>query len=237
MRLYHLISTEHALSNIALKRMKIARLGELNDPFELLSASMGDKNLRRALRSWKERMQEDIGLLCFSQAWKNPVLWSHYASKHRGICLGFDVKDELVNEVEYISERIPIELSADKPSAELDDKFVNRLLRTKFDHWRYESERRLFVKLDKNVREGGLYFSSFSKDLVLREVVLGPMCELPIDRVRSLVECAYEGVAVIKARLAFKWFSVVADERSVLDQEESNKRLQATRSKQRAPEA
>jgi hypothetical protein len=41
------------------------------------------------------------------------------------------------------------------------------------------------------------------------------MCELPIDRVRELVHSTYEYVSVVKARLAFKWFSVVLDERSV----------------------
>jgi hypothetical protein len=46
-------------------------------------------------------------------------------------------------------------------------------------------------------------------------VILGPMCELPIDRIRELVHSTYEHAAVVKSRLAFKWFSVVADEDSV----------------------
>lgn len=36
-RVYHLTSAEYGISNLALKRLKVARFFELNDPFELLS--------------------------------------------------------------------------------------------------------------------------------------------------------------------------------------------------------
>ncbi|NKK82626.1 DUF2971 domain-containing protein [Rhizobium leguminosarum bv. viciae] len=34
-----------------------------------------------------------FGLLCMSTTWQEPLLWSHYADKHKGMCLGFDVDD------------------------------------------------------------------------------------------------------------------------------------------------
>jgi len=48
---------------------------------------------REFLRWTKERLIGKLGLLCFSRNWHNPVLWSHYADKHRGICPGFDADD------------------------------------------------------------------------------------------------------------------------------------------------
>lgn len=89
------------------------------------------------------------------------------------------------------------------------------MLLTKYIHWQYEEEIRMFVGLDNSTIERGLYFSEFSDDLKLKEVILGPLCEVPIDRVRRLVAKTYDSVTVIKARLAFKWFAVVTDERSI----------------------
>ncbi|NDP48093.1 MAG: DUF2971 domain-containing protein [Sulfuriferula multivorans] len=94
MRLYHLTTAEYAISNIGLRRLKIARFGDLNDPFELLAAELEDKDFRKAVKSWKNEFHNTKGLLCFSESWHNPVLWSHYADKHRGVCLGFDIPDE-----------------------------------------------------------------------------------------------------------------------------------------------
>ena len=92
MRVYHFLSSQNALSDIALRRMRISRYGDLNDPFELLAANVGDGEVRRAVRAWKEDFHRTKGILCFSRTWDNPVLWSHYSEKHRGICLTFNVK-------------------------------------------------------------------------------------------------------------------------------------------------
>jgi len=46
MRAYHLLSSEHALSDIALQRIKIATFSDLNDPFELLALSLGLESVR-----------------------------------------------------------------------------------------------------------------------------------------------------------------------------------------------
>lgn len=46
-------SSEFALSDITLGRIKIARFGDLNDPFELLAAKLSEKQFRRAVNSWK----------------------------------------------------------------------------------------------------------------------------------------------------------------------------------------
>jgi hypothetical protein len=86
---------------------------------------------------------------------------------------------------------------------------VNHLLRTKFADWEYEKERRLFVRLDPSTKESDMYFHDFSKNLQLREVVLGPRCGLPISRVRSLVAGSTPAVKVLKARIAFSSFRVV----------------------------
>ncbi len=213
MRVYHFLSSQNALNDIALKRIRISRYGDLNDPFELLGENLGQKEMRRALRLWKDEFQKTKGLLCFTKHWENPVLWSHYSSKHRGMCLGFDLNDKFKIEVEYAEERIPITFVDGDPAKGIDETFAAKLVRTKFIHWKYEEEIRIVIQLDDGTLEDGSYFLPFSNDLQLREVILGPLCSIPVDSVRALVASAYESIEVRKARLAFKWFKVVPDER------------------------
>jgi hypothetical protein len=52
-----------------------------------------------------------MGLLCFAGDWSEPVMWSHYAEKHTGICLGFDVSRSAVQQVSYQDDRILAALS------------------------------------------------------------------------------------------------------------------------------
>lgn len=212
MRVYHFLPSEYGLSDIALRRMKIARFGDLNDPFELLAVNVGGrKNLRNVLRSWKAELRDKKGLLCFSKKWENPVLWSHYAASHTGFCLGFDLNDNrvAVTEVKYSRKRIRVDFNGEPTAADLNDDLLKTLLSTKFYDWSYEDEVRVLVDLNKHRAEGVNYFYTFSKVLVLRQVILGPECQLPVVRVRNLIDSFYDSVDVINARLMFKEFKVV----------------------------
>ena len=209
MRVYYFTESPFALSNIALRRMKISRFFDLNDPFELLGADLGDQEDRRLFSEIKEDLHKNRGLLCFSKSWDNPVLWSHYADKHRGICLGFDIPDERLTPVIYTKE--PIKLAQDKRihKTKPSKKIIKNLMRTKFVDWRYESEFRVFVQLDHETIESGLYFYPFSENLALREVILGPRCEIPADNVSEALAGFKPKAAVIKARVAFTKFKVI----------------------------
>lgn len=215
MRVYHLLNADNGMSDISLHRIRISRFRDLNDPFELFAVRADGKELRAVLRSWVDDFHRDNGLLCFSKKWRNPVLWSHYASKHRGMCLGFDVADELLMDVQYAKNRVEVPFADDNIDKSLRDGFIRKLLRTKYADWQYEEEVRAFVALDHSTIENGSYFYPFGHAVTLREVILGPLCELPIGPIRELVHSVYEYVAVIRARLAFKYFDVVADEESV----------------------
>lgn len=209
MRLYNLSDATHALANIALRRMKISRIADLNDPFELLSINLRDKRLREGFRTAKEQIHSNNGVLCFSRSWNNPVLWSHYADKHRGICLGFDVDDSCVMPVTYETDLKKFEPDPRSGKAVLTEQYVKRLLATKFRDWAYEDEVRIYVGLDHSTVEGALYFADFSDKIQLREIILGARCDVPISRARHMAGLFPHKVHVIKGRLAFTKFSVV----------------------------
>ena len=93
-RAYHFGSAQHALDDLRRRHLKIAQLDELNAPFELWAIAQPDRRLRQA-----------FGLLCFSLDWHNPLLWGHYADRHRGLPLGFDVDEQILKPVSYVKTR------------------------------------------------------------------------------------------------------------------------------------
>jgi len=210
MRAYHFVPADYGLENIKLQRLKIARLADLNDPFEARAIALGNRARRRAFEKYVEQFSKDKGLLCFSRNWKNPVQWSHYADRHRGICLGFDIPDDMVTAVTYRSQRYPAaELDGlgaiDSPAAE--QTFL-QMMNTKFQHWEYEDEVRMFASLtDPDPR--GLYFAEFTPQLVLAEVIVGHRCAVKRPVVEDHLGTLRGMVALKKARLAFQSYEVV----------------------------
>jgi hypothetical protein len=95
-RLYRLCKHGHGLSNIQNRRLKVTRISEANDPFELMALNFRDGRVRTAVTEYRTALDNAHGLLCFSEDWTSPLLWSNYAESLRGMCLGFDVLNTFV---------------------------------------------------------------------------------------------------------------------------------------------
>jgi len=203
MRVYHFLSADHALEDISKRRIKIAQFQDLNDPFELLAPNLSNKFMRKGFREFKNLMEQSNGMLCFSRTKSEPLLWSHYADKHRGMCLGFDVRNDTLRKVEYISERLIF-----KSESDLTKVMAIRFLSTKYEGWRYEKEERSFLDLDEEDKRNGFYFADFGDGIKLKEVLVGPECKVKKKEIMARLR-GYPNVRVIKTRLAFTKFSVV----------------------------
>lgn len=210
MRVYHLCHAKHAISNISQKRLKLSRFHDLNDPFELLAGDLSDTSLRAATVKFKNDFDRNRGILCFSRNWKNPVLWSHYADKHRGICLGFDLDDFYAQEVKYCDNRINPDKVKNVKYAGISG-YVLDLLCTKYIHWQYEEEVRALFDLNECTMEKGLYFVGFSDVLVLKEVIVGSRCGTSFKEIEKLLSNTHPDVELIKSRLSWKSYAVVED--------------------------
>ncbi len=203
MRVYHFLLATWALDDIAKQRIKISEIDQTNDPFELWCVSQPNRKLRDALRAYKKEMGEKFGLICFSADWVNPLLWSHYADKHRGICLGFEIDERVLRKIKYVKERPALRLP-------LTTGTTDELLWTKYWDWKYEEEWRSWLQLDE--REEGHYFYYFNDSqefMRLREVIVGPLCDTTEEHVKAALNGCTDHIKIIKARLAFKSFRVV----------------------------
>jgi hypothetical protein len=206
MRVYKFLTAHFALKSLYEKRLKISRIDDLNDPFELIPYDLSDKANRWALRNARNQLAVNHGILSFSAAWHDPVIWAHYSDKHRGICLGFDVPDAHCKLVNYVPERLPF---PESPTLEHSDA----ILFTKFCNWEYEQEVRIWVDLTDE--EDGLHFKDFDDKLRLTEVIVGHACTVPRSAIVRAIAPLTTEINLIKARAGFKKFEIVTDERGL----------------------
>ena len=212
MRVFHFVNEEFGLEDLRRRRLKIATLHELNDPFELFGVSLADENLRRAFRVMKDELALNRGLLCFSRDWHNPVQWSHYVAKHTGLCLGFDIPDaldQILGAVTYSRKRLVVEAERFRKPSDIPADTAIRFLFTKYSHWRYENEVRGFVTLKDKDPEKNMYFAEFSEKLRLAVVIVGAESSVTRETLRNALGELAASVERFKVRPSFKTFRVV----------------------------
>lgn len=97
----------------------------------------------RIAQGWR-RSVDRLGMVSLSGKPNSPLLWSHYADKHRGICLKFKTD---VPEAPFFSDARRIRYRLNLPDFDIDsvdrEEQIASLLLTKGSAWRYEAEWRL----------------------------------------------------------------------------------------------
>ena len=210
MRVYHFINRNYGIESLRNRRLKMATFDDLNDHFELRGFATDDPIQRSTWENFRRQFARQIGILCFSKKWRNPVQWSHYADKHRGLCLGFEVDPSVARSVRYSAKPHPTSLlnEMNSPDETVQLAAMETALTTKYSHWRYEEEVRLFVSRNEPDKSG-LYFKEFGTDLKLREVIVGPDCPLTRIELSDALGPSSVGIETTKARRAFKSFRIV----------------------------
>src|ERR1700674_489673 len=186
MRVYKFLSATIASKVIAERRLKISTFPEMNDPFELAGIKFIAENIRSVgpehhahfmgifRNSIVPTILRQVGAVCFSKAWHNPVLWAYYGDLHRGIVLGFNVEESETLEIrpaKYVDGKATYDTS-ELLDEGVRSSFENRpmemepyipifqeLLGTKFKDWAYEEEVRVFASLQEEVN--AMFFVNF----------------------------------------------------------------------------
>ncbi|HEX6372499.1 MAG TPA: DUF2971 domain-containing protein [Longimicrobium sp.] len=184
----------------------------LDDAVKLLVASL-EKNpqARSGIRQILERIEhrniqkeiDERGIACFSRSEYILLLWSHYAGKHTGVCLKFDIsKDEEFFNAPYLidyPERMPrfnmIDILLKRPHSGI----VQHALATKSKDWEYEQEVRI-VKWSRFGPFRGLI--NFNRDSLI-EVCFGYRTSLEDkEKISSLLyRSGYRNTEVYEMKL------------------------------------
>jgi hypothetical protein len=157
-----------------------------------------------------------MGILCFSDTASDPVLWSHYADKHRGVA--FEVSHILDSEqlvkIDYTNERPVFDANRLHDPAGIDDyamPLLKRLLNQKSVGWAYEREYRAFFDLKNCNIAGGHYFKRIP-DNFLKRVILGYKCPLEeLYVLKALDASGLKETKVVRAKMCLKTYSIRTD--------------------------
>ena len=123
----------------------------------------------------KELLQRyDRGICCFTDLFDHPLMWSHYANQHQGICVGYTLDrqpEPSIFPVQYGGDRTIksslIEDALIKKDPQAQHYLDQQILFRKAPEWHYEKEWRL-------LGPRGRHFST----LKLSEIIFGLRCSM-----------------------------------------------------------
>ena len=220
MIVHHFLPAEFALRALRDRRLKIARLDELHDPFEFGLAGYPDVGARNELKTMRNRLNEQYGVLCFSRIYHDPVLWSRYADDHRGVALLFEIPDERAIAVSYQPEYFDPCLTEAIQRGHFDERDAGYWVSTRFASWCQEQEIRMICGLSDHfcqidARGKKVYFESLSLEsfgvdaLKLIGLIRGAHCDLKSTDIASEL-LAVDTLLVQDTRLDRTSFQVIA---------------------------
>jgi hypothetical protein len=142
------------------------------------------------------KKKKEFKVSCFSEVSDNILMWSHYADKHKGICIGFDLahacEDYVLYPVNYISQVQKIDGMTNTPYV------FYHLVTVKADCWAYEKEIRA-------VSKNGNPLQQFPKEAV-KEIIFG--CKVKPSTISSTVKeikkIGYRNVSFYKMEIDVK---------------------------------
>ena len=151
---------QKTLSSLVKEKNWVSDPLDFNDPFEFSYKEIYNANKQneltyleedsRKVRHHYNEIVSNYGVVCYSSVEPNILLYSHYADKHRGMCLEFEVNNKRnanIKAVEYCIEfkRIAFSLENDKQKDELE-----MILTTKSKVWECEKEYRQIFDFKKD---------------------------------------------------------------------------------------
>lgn len=169
----------------------------------IIEMMMNDKE---KFQAWAEELEIDIinktiGIISFSQHWKNVLMWSHYAKDHSGYCIGLnEAKVRNIGKIEYggkVNYPRDNKFPSIHPMMDENESFYRKFF-TKSKDWHYEEEYRIvnFIHPDKDIDTSSRLLK-YNADFI-DEVILGIKMK-ESDRKEIIDLCKKLGVKVYQA--------------------------------------
>jgi hypothetical protein len=153
----------------------VGQLSSFNDPFEwrLGFAGVATPEEREVADGLREKHQPWVeswmGVLCFSESVSDPVLWSLYADKHRGVA--FEIKhawkEDHLQKIRYSNERPVLNFKDLRKHRDLAEReqylkgLLRRLMNQKSLGFAFEREYRLSIDLNDRkfcrIQDGNIF--------------------------------------------------------------------------------
>lgn len=164
------------------------------EEFESWRLQLKDGNTWHKAQQQRQELAMMLTLSCFTDTYDNNLMWSHYTSNHKGICVEY--KDDLYayirslpgfcasNKVNYTDEPPEIDLAKEK-----SEEMIWQMLFNKQDEWSYEKERRI-VRISDLETE----FIPFPQHMIKR-VIIGSRADNQIAK-EVLKQCSDSDIEI-----------------------------------------
>ncbi|MXS83744.1 DUF2971 domain-containing protein [Nitrosomonas oligotropha] len=157
-------------------KIRFSQPAVLNDPFEAYPVfHTNELTISETSEEFMAEVNQKVGVLSLSRNYKNLLMWSHYASNHRGYVLGFDESHDffqLINEENEIMSPNKITYSSMRNGMKQELKDIQKkfLLEKSID-WAYEEEIRIFKHFEyadeiKDNREYPIYLFNVPRESI-----------------------------------------------------------------------
>ena len=150
---------DYAWNDIKKGEVYLSSPEKFNDGFE---ATLYDEDLAQYITI------DNLHILCLSPSCLNQSMWGVYANSEKGVCVGYEVPENLLNSVRYTNEVITkasINDAMAKASLPQDLLFHNMNIRKKCallksEDWLHEREYRIILEKEDSelISKGGNYF-------------------------------------------------------------------------------
>ena len=148
----------NTFSEIAEEKAWYSKYVELNDPFE-------GRYINKSNEVAFDHLIQQFRACCFSKSHDNLLLWAHYAENHWGICLEYEIPDEV-----YRTQFLPVKYSKSQPVLQKVERYpegdINAgalslgingdaaVFLTKSEDWAYEQEWRMLRIAEQPLEKG-----------------------------------------------------------------------------------
>ncbi|MCW3122551.1 MAG: hypothetical protein JWQ38_2043 [Flavipsychrobacter sp.] len=162
----------------------------VSDPLRVELEKHGRDIISNSVKETFEKYRGNIGITCFSKNPSNALMWSHYASSHKGVCIGFIIQgwDNVKStfSVNYAQSITPIKFFDENEK----DLIFWYWTFTKSHVWSYEEE----------VRSVNMFSNGIQpfEDIIIQEIYYG--VGMSVEDIRA-IEGLLPGSIIKKAKM------------------------------------
>ncbi|MCZ9838877.1 DUF2971 domain-containing protein [Brachyspira hyodysenteriae] len=160
--LYNYMSINtNTIKTIKNNKLWLSHTNNFNDPV--------DPTIKRYKGKY-DYILNSIKVACLTKNYDNTLMWSHYADKHKGICVEYDISN-IINKENYIIRKVNYDMKAIVDENSINTIYdINLLLDLfciKSKEWEYEDEYRILYHDIERLNNGKLI------DLPIKSICFG----------------------------------------------------------------
>lgn len=105
------------------------------------------RRLSSEIKQLVDAEMDSRGVLALTERWDCPLMWSHYADEHRGLCIEYDMNDNVCSHIKPVDYGRPRSIKITElmqwkfnKSVEAKQNVLDTYFFAKSPQWRYEKE-------------------------------------------------------------------------------------------------